>query len=296
MKTIYFLAFMLLVSMSSCLRLDSNLYDNTKTSSYLMDAYTGQQEITLDSTYTLQNSMIHLLPLTSNDNGSVATIYAEYLGDINRISTDTVIMYFHGTKDNMDYYWNRAKLLANTGGKNRFGVMTIDYRGYGMSQGTPTESGMYADAEAALQWLQNNGLTSDRLIIYGFSLGTAAATYRTANPSVLTPAKLILEAPFASAGVMVQDATALAFPPSYFINLSINNGEEIKKVQQPFMWMHGINDAFLNINTQGQVVYNNYQGAYGEAHRIPGATHTNVPEVWGYENYKSAVTAFITHP
>ena len=260
-----------------------------------MAAFTGGQEILLDTSYNLPDSMIHLLQLTSDDNGNIATIYAEYLGNISRISTDTIILYFHGTKDNMDYYWNRAELLANVGSKNRFGVMTIDYRGYGMSQGTPTESGMYADAEAALQWLHDKGLTGDRLVIYGFSLGCAPATYRAANHNVLAPAKLILENPFAAAEVMVQDATVLAFPSSYFTNLKVDNAQEIKKVQQPFMWINGIDDPFLNINTNGQVVFNNYKGSYGEAHKIPGGTHTNVPMVWGFENYKSAIAAFIMH-
>jgi len=295
MKKLYFLALISVLVTSSCLRLDNNLYDNTKTSKYLMEAYTGPQEITLDATYNIPDSMIHLLQLTSNDNGDKATIYAEYLGNINTITTDTVIMYFHGTKDNMDYYWNRAELLANVGGQNRFGVMTIDYRGYGMSGGKPTESGLYADAEAALQWLHDNGLTGDRLVIYGFSLGSAPATYRTANPEILTPAKLILENPFASAANMIADATVLNFPASYFTNLKIDNAAEIKQINQPFMWIDGINDAFLNINTNGQVVFNNYHGVYGETHKIPGGTHTNVPAVWGYDNYMAAVAAFIMH-
>ena len=164
-----------------------------------------------------------------------------------------------------------------------------------MSGGKPTESGMYADAEAAIKWLRDNGLIGNRLIVYGFSLGCAAATNRVANPGVLKPAKLILEAPFASASVMVQDASVIALPPSYFTNLKVDNAQEIKKVQQPFMWMHGTDDAFLNITTHGEVVYKNYAGTYGEAHRITGATHVNLPAVWGLEQYKAAIEAFIKH-
>ncbi len=295
MKPLIVLTFALVLLLSSCMRLDNNLFHNTAVSIYLMEANKAQQEITLDVTYRIPDSLIHLIQLTSDDNGNKATIYAEYLGDRSRIATDTVILYFHGTRDNMDYYWNRAKLLANVGGKNRFGVMTIDYRGYGMSGGKPTESGLYADAEAALKWLHNNGLSGDRLVVYGFSLGSAPATNRVANPGVLTPAKLILEAPFASAAVMVQDAAVLAMPPSYFTNLKVDNAQEIKKIQQPFMWIHGTADDFLNINTHGEVVFKNYHGIYSEAHRINGGTHTNVPAVWGIENYKTAIEHFITH-
>jgi pimeloyl-ACP methyl ester carboxylesterase len=278
------------------MRLDSNLFNNKPIPKYLMDANPELQEITVDASYTIPDSMIHLLTLLSDDNGSQATIYAEYLGDMSKIATDTVIVYFHGTADNMDHYWNRTKLLANVGGKNRFGVMTIDYRGYGMSVGKPTESAMYADAESAMKWLHDHGLTGDRLIVYGFSLGTAPATYKTANPGILKPAKLILESPFAAASVMVQDASVIALPPSYFTNLKIDNAQEISKVQQPFLWMHGTADNFLSIATHGEVVYKNYRGTYSEAHRIATATHTNVPSVWGYESYKATLLAFILHP
>jgi pimeloyl-ACP methyl ester carboxylesterase len=284
----------ILLLFSSCLRLDNNLFSNTKLSAYLLEANTAPQEITLDTSYRMSDSMINLFSITSDDNGNKATIYCLYLGNIRNIATDTVILYFHGTKDNMDYYYNRSKLLANIGWKNRFGVLMIDYRGYGMSNGTPSESDMHADGYAALDWLQSKELTGDRLVIYGFSLGTADATYLTANTGSLIPSKLILESPFASAATMVQDATLLAFPASYFTNLKIDNCQQIKKVEQPFLWMHGTADNFLQINTHGQVVFNNYKGTYGEAHRINGATHTNVPFIWGYENYKSALLKFIT--
>lgn len=285
----------ILLLCSSCLRLDSNLYNSRKLTHYDMDATTVDQGLTIDDSYKIPDAMIHLVSLVSNDNGNTATIYAEYLGDESHIATDTVILYFHGNKGHMDYYWNRTKLLANLGGKNHYGVMAIDYRGYGMSEGKTTESGMYADAEAALEWLKSKGLAGNRLVIYGYSLGTAVATYKTANPVALKPAKLILESPFAGAATMVQNATILAIPPSYVTNLSVNNADEIKKVQQPFMWIHGAADPFLNINTNGELVYKNYQGTYEEAHRITLATHTNVPVVWGLNNYSAALLHFIRH-
>ncbi|MCW3124107.1 MAG: hypothetical protein JWQ38_3599 [Flavipsychrobacter sp.] len=278
----------------SCARLDSNLFNNVKLDKYLLDANTTAQEITLDNSYAIPDSLTHLVTLSSDDGGSKAILYGIYLGNISHIATDTVIMYFHGTKGNMDYYWNREKLLAHVGGKNHYGVFMIDYRGYGRSEGTPTESGLHADAAAAVEWLKNNGLTGNRLMVYGFSLGTAAATYYTANPQTLVPAKLILEAPFGSASVMTNDATLLALPSSYFTNVKVDNAEQIKKITQPFMWIHGIDDDFLSIKTHGELVYKNYHGTYSEAHRIPGATHVNVPAIWGLSNYTNAVRDFIT--
>ncbi|MGZ3865687.1 MAG: alpha/beta hydrolase, partial [Bacteroidia bacterium] len=199
----------------------------------------------------------------------------------------------HGNKWHMDFYWQREKLLAHVGGKHHYGVLMMDYRGYGLSEGDPSEDGMYADVDAAMQWLQSNGLTSSRLIIYGFSLGSAPACELTANPRTLTPSKIILEAPFASAATMVDDASQLDMPASFMTNLKIDNSQEIKKINQPFFWMHGLADKFLNITTHGQVVYNNYRGSYKEAHKIAGADHGEVPAKYGFTNYLNDLYAFI---
>jgi pimeloyl-ACP methyl ester carboxylesterase len=288
--------FTLLLALSSCLRLDDNLFNKTKLTEYKLDNYTGEVDFTLDYSYHIPDNLVHLFTLASqgSDESSATAISAIYIGDIDSIATDTVIMYCHGNKDHMDFYWQRAKLLANTKGKNRFGVLMIDYRGFGMSEGKPTENGLYADVDAGLKWLKNNGLTNDRLVIYGFSMGTAPATKLSAEPRSMKPCKLMLEAPFASAEVMVQDATGLALPGTMVTDLKINNGEEIKSVQQPFFWIHGVEDDFLSITTHGEVVYANYTGTYKEAHRIPNAGHSTIPTTMGFQTYSNAVGDFIT--
>lgn len=284
------------LSFSSCLTLDENLFNNSKLESYQLDNYSGEVDFILDNSYQIPDSLISIFTLPSKASGesSATTIYAIYIGDIAQIATDTVIMYCHGNKDHMDFYWQRAKLLANTKNKNRFGVMMIDYRGYGMSDGKPTEAGLYADVDAALNWLKTKGLSNERLVMYGFSLGSAPATKLSAENWSLKPSKLILEAPFASAETMVQDGSGLVMPGDFFTTLEVNNGEKIKSVTQPFFWIHGEADDFLNIETHGAVVYNNYQGTYKEAHRIAEAGHSSVPQTMGFVNYMNAVGDFIT--
>ena len=129
---------------------------------------------------------------------------------------------------------------------NKILVPLIDYRGYGLSEGSPTEEGIYADVTAAIEWLSENGLKDNRLVMYGFSMGSAAACELTVLPSNITPSALILEAPFASAALMVQDASQIAMPASFVTNLKIDNAEKIKHIAQPFLWMHGDADLFLN--------------------------------------------------
>lgn len=294
-------AILILFSFSSCLRLDDNLFNNDNTiAAYLLDEYEGEVDFRLGPEYDIPPQLIHEFTLQSQtaQETNSTNIAAIYIGALNRISQDTVILYCHGNRDHMDFYWQRAKLLAHSGGKNRYSVLMMDYRGYGLSEGKPTEEGMYADVASAIDWLQSNGLTGERLIAYGFSLGSAAATDVAANPSKykLRPAKLILEAPFASTSVMVQDASLLSMPSSFFTNAKVNNADKIRSVTQPFLWIHGINDAFLNIKTHGEVVYKNYGGTASFPQRIPGADHSDVPKVMGFESYNHTIAQFIKSP
>jgi pimeloyl-ACP methyl ester carboxylesterase len=287
---------------AGCARLDDNLYEPSKVSAYLFDDYKGEVDFKLDSNFDVPANLITQFDLDSFDGKTTAKIKAVFVGDDSRIADPTyiVILYCHGNRDHMDFYWPRVKLLANAGGKNHFGILTFDYRGYGASSGEPSEQGLYADANAAIEWLREKGLTSDRFIIYGFSLGSAPAVELTANSrSTLVASKVILEAPFASADVMVQDASLLAIPASFVTNLKIDNAEEIRKISQPLLWLHGVDDDFLSIKTHGEVVYANHHGAEGSTKfpiRVSGAGHSNVPQKYGsimFTDYASLVHAFI---
>ena len=123
-------------------------------------------------------------------------------------------------------------------------------------------------------------------------MGTAPSCELTSQPRTLQPAKIILEAPFASAEVMVQDGSQLAMPGSYLTNLQINNAEEIKNIDEPFLWLHGTADDFVQI-THGETVFSNYSGIYKEAHRIIDAEHSTCPQTLGFENYNQIVLDFI---
>ncbi|HEY3876344.1 MAG TPA: hypothetical protein VGM92_12790, partial [Candidatus Kapabacteria bacterium] len=119
---------------SGCFNLDANLLNPGPTiSQYSLQNFTGAVDFRLDSSYAIPNNFIDLITLKSQGVGesSPTMIYATYLGDTNRIGIDTVIVYCHGYNHNMDFYYPRAQLLANIGGKDRFGVMMMDYRSFG---------------------------------------------------------------------------------------------------------------------------------------------------------------------
>lgn len=295
MRTSRLLLFALLLSATGCFRLDSVLYNpDGGITEYKFNAY-DDWKYRVPADMVVADSMIHLFTLESQAPGesSPTTIYANYVGDMARIATDTVILYCHGNAAHMDAYWQRQMLLANTGWKHRYGVMALDYRGYGLSEGTPNEAGLYADVGACIDFLAEMGLTGDRLILYGFSMGTAPATELTAHPHTLEPGWLVLEAPFASGEQIAQASTGLAMPGSFVTNLQIDNEVEIQSVEQPFLHLHGIADDYLDYETHGQAVWHNYHGVRGTQIAVPGAGHGDVPWIYGVEPYRAAMLKFI---
>ena len=287
----------LLLVGSGCFRLDAVLYNpDTSITEYRFNDYDADRwNFQVPPEMVVADSMIHLMTLMSQGDGEAAPtkIYAAYVGSLSEIATDTVILYCHGNGSHMDGYWQRVSLLANLGWKHRYGVMLMDYRGYGLSEGRPTEAGLYADVEACQRFLQEMGLTGDRLVMYGYSMGTAPAVKLSAHPQVMRPGWLVTEAPFASAEQMVQTSTGLAMPGSFVTNLQINNAEEIKSVDQPYLLLHGTDDDYLDYETHGLAVWENYGGAQGRLVAVEGAGHGDVPKVMGLDNYRGEMLKFL---
>lgn len=285
-----YISFLIIVfGLTGCIKLNDIAFYNEAITDYLLDDYNTDLDFKLDSSYTVQN--IHEFSLNSNG----FDIAAIYIGELSEIDTDTIILYCHGQTRHMDHYWQRAKLLANCGNKERFGVLMFDYRGYGKSEGVPTEQGMYEDVRAAYQWLLNEGARSQQIVIYGFSLGSAPATDLAAyGMNGEYPHKLILESPFASTDFIAQGSTLIEVSASYITELEFDNSEKIKLVEQPLMWMHGIEDDYVAI-TNGEAIISNYSGADSTYIRVEGANHgqDGVPQTMGYQNFLNAVQEFM---
>ena len=283
------------VSLLSCRkRLDSFLFNGSKLESYQLDNYTGEVSLELNGQFAVPDSMINRVHFPVEIDGETFQVQGIYVGDTNLISQDTVILYCHGNKDHMDFYWCREKLYAHIGGLGRYGVLMFDYPGFGLSEGTATENNMYAATSSAISWLKDRGLSNDRFVMFGFSLGSAAVCEVAGHSSeyALQPSKIILEAPFASAEIMIQDAALLSMPGSFLVDLKIDNATEIKKVNVPLLWIHGMADSFLSMTSHGQLVYDNKPGAK-ESVLVPGGEHETTPFVMGYQAYIDRLAAFI---
>lgn len=284
------LLFSIITVLFSCIKLDDIAFYNEPLPEYQLDGYDVELDFRLDSSYDVDN--VHQFSVQSDE----FNIAALYIGDLGQIVEDTIIVYCHGQSLHMDHYWQRAKLLANCGSNQRFGVLMFDYRGYGMSEGNPTEEGMYKDVRAVYQWLLDNGSNSNQIIVYGFSLGSAPATDLAAfGHNGDYPSKLILESPFASADFIAQESTLIEVSASYITSLEFDNANKIKRVYSPFMWLHGTDDDYVAI-TNGEAIIVNYPGNDSTYIRVEGALHgiNGVPQTMGYDNYLNSIEKFIT--
>jgi uncharacterized protein len=150
-----------------------------------------------------------------------------------------VILYCHGNGGHVGYRAERLVRFAQAG----YGVLMLEYRGYGGNPGAPSEKGLYADGAAALAFLGNEGIPPERVVLYGESLGSAVAV-RLARQC--RPAALILECPFTS----LVDIGRLRYP--YVpVRLLLRDRFDlcvaIGGVEAPVLVLHGERDGIVPV-------------------------------------------------
>lgn len=150
------------------------------------------------------------------------------------------ILYFHGNASHMG---NRAGIYSALSGQG-FGVLSISYRGYGKSEGSPHEQGLYADARTAIAFLvQENKIPLDNIILYGESLGTGVAVQMAQEYDVKA---VILQAPYTS--VSGRAAEIYFFMPVKIIMLDhFDSLSKIAKIKSPLLILHGELDITIPI-------------------------------------------------
>lgn len=145
-----------------------------------------------------------------------------------------VVLYFHGNADNLQR-WGKYRIDFT---KRGYDVFYIDYRGFGKSTGNQLESLMYDDAKLAYDWLLKK-YTSEEVIIYGRSLGTAFA----ANVASKVDAKmLILETPFDNMQHVMESRAPLILPEFKY---RFPTDEFIQKINYPIYIIHGTQDEVV---------------------------------------------------
>ncbi len=286
--------------LAGCLDLDAFLFGGEELSSYEFDSYAGEREC--ESYIALAGPVdmdrVHILTIASGGQ----TVYAVLLHDDTVCSSlDTLILYFHGKGPHIDYYWPRTRMLyeldtgyVSAGGTHPYPVLAIDYQGYGMSSGEPTEDNLNEDGANALRFVQDH-LGDPSVFVYGFSLGTLVACKVAAEDVTGRVIGLAMEAPVGSISQIVTDATFLNVPGSAVSTFTGDNTEEIGGVHVPYLWLHGTNDGTLAIETCGWPVWDNYVGPDGARRIVTGGEHRDVPETMSkdFVVYKQTVKWFV---
>jgi hypothetical protein len=201
-------------------------------------------------------------------------------------SHGAVILWAHGNAGNLSH---RAENIAFIRRELGAGVFLFDYRGYGLSEGSPDEEGLYADARAAYAWLR--GRTSPgRIFLFGRSLG-AAVMVKLASEGVEARG-LILESTFESLLAMGKKMFPI-LPVDWIITQKFDTAALIPSVKMPVFVLHGSADEIIPFS-QGQAVFS-LAPRPKRFFRIIGAGHNDTYRAGG-PSYWDAWREFLASP
>jgi fermentation-respiration switch protein FrsA (DUF1100 family) len=192
---------------------------------------------------------------------------------------------FHGNAGNLADRAPIYEFLRSTPAN----VFALEYRGYGRSEGKPSESGFYRDAETAYDYLVNTKHIDPKTIVsHGQSLGTAVAAHLAAQHEV---GAVVLEAPFLSATRIARQVFRFLPGLPFLVYSQFDTQAQLKKINAPIFIVHCNQDPVLPFKL-GQEVF--------AASRPPktfleinGYCHEEA-SVIAPEKYRAALQGFLT--
>ena len=183
-----------------------------------------------------------------------------------------VVLFFPGNGDFLAGRVSRFKAITSDG----TGLVALSYRGYAGSTGSPSEAGLLQDAAAAYAFTVQR-YPADRIVAWGFSLGTGVAVAIAAEHPI---GKLILEAPYTS----TVDVAASLFwfvPVRLLMRDPFHSDRRIADVNVPLLIMHGDADPAINIRF-GERLFALAQEPK-QFVRFPGGGHENLDDFGAME-------------
>ena len=188
-----------------------------------------------------------------------------------------VLLYCHGNAGNLT---GRAEVVARLHDRLGVSVFIFDYRGYGRSEGSPSEKGFYRDARAARAWLANReGIDPKEMILLGRSIGGAVAV----ELAVRNGAKaLILQSVFTS----VPDVAAryyFWFPVRWVMQNRFNAFAKMGDYRGPLFQSHGDADSLVPLE-MGKKLFDAAPGNSKVFYIESGLDHNDSPESDYYES------------
>jgi fermentation-respiration switch protein FrsA (DUF1100 family) len=163
-------------------------------------------------------------------------------------NSEFTVLYCHGNGGNMMYFLETVNFINKLG----LNCFVFDYRGYGSSQGEPTENGTYLDVRAAYRWLtKKKGVAPKCIILFGWSLGGSIAAYLAGK---VKPAGLVIESTFTS----YRDIGRKFYPympVKWFARFNYPTVDYVRKVKCPVLIIHSRNDEMIPFEF-GLAIYN----------------------------------------
>jgi uncharacterized protein len=149
----------------------------------------------------------------------------------------STVIFAHGNAGNMSDRMLRIKFFYDLG----LNVLIFDYRGYGNSEGKPSEAGMYLDAQGAYDYLAARGdVNMKNIILYGASIGGVAVI----DLAVHRPAALlVVESSFTNATDMAH--VHYPFVPGFVLSLKFNSFDKVKTLALPKLFIHSPEDEVV---------------------------------------------------
>lgn len=149
-----------------------------------------------------------------------------------------VVLFCHGNGGNISHRLQSLEIFH----KLNVSTFIFDYRGYGNSQGKPSETGTYLDAKAAWDYLmQRRGVPSESIVVYGESLGGAVASWLAKE---VKPAGLVLASSFTSIPDMAVKAYPI-FPVRLMSRFHYSTCDYLRKVDCPILVIHSRDDEIV---------------------------------------------------
>jgi fermentation-respiration switch protein FrsA (DUF1100 family) len=150
-----------------------------------------------------------------------------------------MLVFFHGNAGNIGHRAYRLPPFLEAG----YGILLVEYRGYGGNPGKPSEAGFDEDGRAALDFLAARGIDGGRLILYGESLGSGVAVRMASERPC---GALILESPYTSVADVAQDRYWM-FPVRALVLDRFDSLSRIGQARCPVLIMHGEHDRIVPI-------------------------------------------------
>jgi uncharacterized protein len=193
-----------------------------------------------------------------------------------------VLIWLHGNAENIGFCLAQQRAVAATG----INILSVDYRGYGKSEGKPGETGVYQDADAAYEYLTNQRrFRPEDIFVFGHSLGGAVAVDLASRRKC---GGLIVQSSFTSARAMAKQMFPVPLV-EYAMKSRFDSKEKIRHVRAPILIVHGTKDEVVPY-AMGRRLF----AAAPEPKdflRIEGARHDNVLAV-GSEAYLARLKTF----